>query len=53
MVRNWLQLLIIPFAPVVISFVFTVQQHARQRKLYAGKIRHSPIGLRLLYTGAG
>jgi hypothetical protein len=32
-VRDWLQLLIIPLALVVISFVFTMQQDARQQKI--------------------
>jgi hypothetical protein len=32
-VRDWLQLLIVPFALVVISFLFTAQQDARQRQI--------------------
>jgi uncharacterized protein YjbI with pentapeptide repeats len=32
-VRDWLQLLIVPFALVVIGFLFTVQQDARQQKI--------------------
>jgi hypothetical protein len=32
-VRDWLQLLIIPFALVVIGFLFTMQQDARQQKI--------------------
>src|SRR5215203_7434278 len=31
-VRDWLQLLIVPFALVVISFLFTMQQDARQQQ---------------------
>jgi uncharacterized protein YjbI with pentapeptide repeats len=31
--REWLQLLIVPFALVVISFVFTMQQDARQQAI--------------------
>jgi pentapeptide repeat protein len=31
--RDWLQLLVIPFALVVISFLFTMQQDARQVKI--------------------
>jgi hypothetical protein len=33
--RDWLQLLIVPFALVVIGFVFTVQQDARQQQIEA------------------
>jgi uncharacterized protein YjbI with pentapeptide repeats len=32
-VRDWLRLLIVPFALVVIGFLFTVQQDARQQKI--------------------
>jgi uncharacterized protein YjbI with pentapeptide repeats len=32
-VRDWLQLLIVPFALVVIGFLFTMQQDARQQKI--------------------
>jgi uncharacterized membrane protein len=32
-VRDWLQLLIVPFALVVIGFVFTAQQDARQQQI--------------------
>jgi uncharacterized protein YjbI with pentapeptide repeats len=32
-VRDWLQLLIVPFALVVISFLFTAQQDARQQQI--------------------
>jgi hypothetical protein len=32
-VRDWLQLLIIPFALVVIGFLFTMQQDVRQQKI--------------------
>jgi hypothetical protein len=32
-VRDWLQLLIVPFALLVIGFVFTMQQDARQQEL--------------------
>jgi hypothetical protein len=32
-VRDWLQLLIIPCALVVIGFLFTMQQDARQEKI--------------------
>jgi uncharacterized protein YjbI with pentapeptide repeats len=32
-VRDWLQLLIVPFALVVISFLFTVQQDQRQQQI--------------------
>jgi uncharacterized protein YjbI with pentapeptide repeats len=31
--RDWLELLIVPFALVVISFVFTMQQDARQQQI--------------------
>src|SRR5215207_5238883 len=32
-VRDWLQLLIVPFALVVISFLFTAQQDQRQQRI--------------------
>ena len=32
-VRDWLELLIVPLALVVIGFVFTMQQDARQQKI--------------------
>jgi hypothetical protein len=32
-VRDWLQLLIVPFALVVIGFLFTMQQDARQQRI--------------------
>jgi uncharacterized protein YjbI with pentapeptide repeats len=32
-VRDWLQLLIVPFALVVIGFLFTMQQEARQQQI--------------------
>jgi uncharacterized membrane protein len=32
-VRDWLQLLIVPFALVVIGFLFTMQQDARQQQI--------------------
>ncbi len=32
-IRDWLQLLIVPFALVVIGFLFTMQQDARQQKI--------------------
>jgi septal ring factor EnvC (AmiA/AmiB activator) len=32
-VRDWLQLLIVPFALVVISFLFTAQQDQRQQQI--------------------
>ena len=32
-VRDWLQLLIVPFALGVIGFVFTMQQDARQQQI--------------------
>jgi cell division protein FtsB len=32
-VRDWLQLLIVPLALVVIGFLFSVQQDARQQKI--------------------
>jgi uncharacterized protein YjbI with pentapeptide repeats len=38
-VRDWLQLLIVPFALVVISFVFTMQQDARQRAIEEQRVQ--------------
>src|SRR3712207_8163689 len=32
-VRDWLQLLIVPLALIVISFLFTMQQDARQQQI--------------------
>jgi uncharacterized protein YjbI with pentapeptide repeats len=39
--RNWLELLVVPFALVVIGFLFTMQQDARQQKIEDRRAREA------------